>query len=142
MADRLTKAARSNLMRQVKSVDTKPEMVVRKLLHAAGYRYRLHGSKLLGKPDLVFRARRKVIFVHGCFWHGHGCKIGRLPKSRLDFWGPKLARNQERDLETTRALEAEGWGVLVVWQCDLKDPAQLTARLLNFLGTPGSSRST
>lgn len=138
MADRLTPQQRSNLMRRVGGKNTAPEMVVRKLAHAAGFRFRLHRTDLPGKPDLSFVGRRKVILVHGCFWHGHGCKIGRLPKTNLDFWGPKIARNRERDLEVEAALVAAGWEVLTVWQCETKtrDLDGLRERIVNFLGKP------
>lgn len=134
MVDRLTPQQRSNLMRQVRGKDTAPEMIVRRLAFAEGYRYRLHRKGLPGKPDLVFPGRRKAIFVHGCFWHGHGCKIGRLPKSRPEFWEPKIARNQQRDAESAAALIASGWDVLTVWQCETKDREALRNRIVDFLG--------
>ncbi len=115
--------------------DTAPEMVVRRLLHTAGYRYRLHRRDLPGKPDIVFPTRRKAIFVHGCFWHAHGCKIGRPPKSRPEFWVPKLERNRLRDRENIQALEEAGWNVLVVWQCETRDLKSLATRLITFLGS-------
>jgi DNA mismatch endonuclease (patch repair protein) len=133
MVDRLTPQQRSNLMRQVRGKDTAPEMIVRRLVHAAGFRYRLHRKDLPGKPDLCFSARRKIIFVHGCFWHGHGCKIGRLPKSRPEFWKPKIARNRERDRDAVAALETLGWRVLTVWQCETKDTESLRQRVVEFL---------
>ena len=142
MVDRLTTERRSNLMRQVKGKDTAPEMVVRRMLHAAGYRFRLHRKGLPGKPDLVFPARRKAIFVHGCFWHGHGCKIGQLPKSRHEFWGPKIARNKQRDAENLVALAPLDWQVLTVWQCEIQSREALAQRLGDFLGPPGVLRST
>lgn len=124
---------RSRVMRAVKSVNTGPEMTVRRQLHALGYRYRLHRKDLPGKPDLVFPGRRKAIFVHGCFWHVHGCRRSRLPKTRQDYWIPKLARNRERDTENRFALEELGWTVLTVWECELKEMETLTARLRLFL---------
>lgn len=136
MADTRSPAVRRRIMQSVKGRDTGPEWTVRRLLHAAGYRYRLHVRKLPGSPDIVFPGRRKVVFVHGCFWHGHGCRIGRLPKSRLDYWEAKITLNRERDARKKAALEAEGWEVLVVWQCDLKDLATLESRLWTFLGAP------
>jgi DNA mismatch endonuclease, patch repair protein len=142
MTDKLTPEQRSNLMRRVRGKDTAPEMIVRRLAHGAGFRFRLHRKDLLGKPDLCFPGRRKVIFVHGCFWHGHGCKIGRLPKSRPEFWQPKIARNRERDAEVAAALSALGWGVLTVWQCETKDIDDLRQRIVDFLGKPADSRST
>lgn len=121
-------------MQAVKGKDTKPEWVVRRLLHRMGYRYRLHAHNLPGKPDIVFPARRKVIFVHGCFWHAHGCKIGRPPKSRSDYWLPKLEANSARDAAKQSQLEALGWSVLVVWQCETKDLPGLETKLHTFLG--------
>lgn len=102
-----------------------------------GYRYRLHGKGLPGKPDLVFRPKRKVMFVHGCFWHRHPdpeCPLARMPKSRLDFWKPKLDGNRERDIRTQRKLEDQGWNVMVVWECQLRDREALGARIREFLG--------
>lgn len=133
MVDRLTPEQRSNLMRRVRGKDTAPEMIVRRLAHRAGFRFRLHRKDLPGKPDLCFPARRKVIFVHGCFWHGHGCKIGRLPKSRPEFWEPKIARNRERDATAVAALVALGWTVLTVWQCETKESESLRQRVVEFL---------
>lgn len=121
-------------MALIRSKDTKPEMKVRRLVHGMGFRYRLHRKGLPGRPDLVFGPRRKVIFVHGCFWHRHpGCKNARLPKSRRDFWLPKLKKNRQRDLRDVRALKAAGWGVLVVWECELRNIEQLGARVRDFL---------
>ncbi|WP_241163242.1 very short patch repair endonuclease [Ralstonia solanacearum] len=112
---------RSAQMALVRSRDTKPEMRVRKALHAAGLRYRLHDRRLPGTPDLVFPSRRIVVFVHGCFWHRHpGCTAARLPKSRKEFWEPKLAGNVERDKRTQEELQALGWTVLVIWECETK----------------------
>ncbi|WP_084183339.1 very short patch repair endonuclease [Nevskia soli] len=120
--------ARSAQMALVRSRDTKPEMRVRTALHAAGLRYRLHDRRLPGAPDLVFPSRRIVLFVHGCFWHRHdGCSANRLPKSRLDFWIPKLEGNAERDQRQQAELEALGWRVLVVWECETKTHDQLAA---------------
>lgn len=121
-------------MRAVKDRDTGPEMTVRRLLHGMGYRYRLHRKNLPGKPDLVFPARRKIIFVHGCFWHGHNCARGaRMPKTNRAYWESKIARNRSRDTEHRKALELEGWRMLVVWECELKDQARLTRWLRCFL---------
>jgi len=112
--------ARSAQMARIRARDTKPELRVRQALHAAGLRYRLHAKDLPGKPDLVFRSGRVAVFVHGCFWHQHPdptCKLARMPKSRLDFWRPKLVGNHERDVRTRAALEAQGWSVLEIWEC-------------------------
>ncbi|WLA78135.1 very short patch repair endonuclease [Bradyrhizobium diazoefficiens] len=121
-------------MQSVKGKDTTPEMLVRRLVFKAGYRYRLHQKKLPGSPDLVFPARRKVIFVNGCFWHGHGCPKGKLPKSRPDFWGPKIARNKQRDADALERLRNLGWKVLTIWQCETKDSVSLRRTLVKFLG--------
>lgn len=122
-------------MARVRSKDTKPEMQVRRLVHAMGYRYRLHDRKLPGHPDLVFKGLRKVIFVHGCFWHRHeGCGLARLPKSRLDFWLPKLEGNRLRDARKLEQLNQLGWTSLVIWECELKDIGLLEKRLKTFLG--------
>ena len=123
-------------MRAIRSKNMKPEMTVRKILHALGFRYRLHAKELPGKPDIVFRKRRKCIFVHGCYWHQHAdanCADSRLPKSNLEYWLPKLARNVERDTQHVAALEKAGWGVEIVWECETKDRAQLENRLKRFL---------
>ena len=133
MTDRLTIEQRSNLMRRVRGKDTAPEVFVRRLVHAAGFRFRLHRQDLPGKPDLCFPSRHKAIFVHGCFWHGHTCKIGRLPKSRPEYWQPKIAQNRERDSATVAALAALGWRVLTVWQCQTKDSQALRQRIVEFL---------
>jgi len=132
--DTLTPAQRSERMSRVRSKDTKPELTVRRLVHSLGYRYRLHGRKLPGNPDLVFASRRKVIFVHGCFWHRHPrCRNTRLPKSRLDFWRPKLESNRKRDLKNQRKLRRLGWRYLVVWECQTKNMERLSERIIDFL---------
>jgi DNA mismatch endonuclease (patch repair protein) len=122
-------------MSRIGSKHTKPELVVRSLLHRLGYRFRLHRNDLPGRPDIVFIGRRKAIFVHGCFWHGHGCKIGKLPKSNLAFWAPKIERNRSRDRENRSKLERIGWAVEEVWQCEIKDIQSLEVRLRLFLGS-------
>lgn len=124
---------RQRIMRSVKSKNTGPEMTVRRLLHAMGFRYRLHRKDLPGRPDIVFPSRRKIIFVHGCFWHAHGCSKGRPPKSRLDYWLPKLEQNANRDRTKIEQPAAAGWDVLVVWQCELKELEDLTTRLQDFV---------
>jgi DNA mismatch endonuclease (patch repair protein) len=119
MADTLTPSERSERMSRIRSRDTKPELVLRKALHALGLRYRL-GSRLPGKPDLVFPRYKAVVFVHGCFWHRHeGCKVATTPKSNTDFWTEKFGRNVARDARVTRELEEAGWRVFVAWECDL-----------------------
>lgn len=134
MVDSLSPKERSEIMARVRSKDTRPEMRVRKLAFALGYRYRLHDRKLAGCPDLVFGPQRKVIFVHGCFWHRHArCALARLPKSRLDFWVPKLEGNKLRDQRNKRALARRGWKVLTIWECQLGDLSQLSARIGRFL---------
>lgn len=121
-------------MAQIRKVDTKPEMIVRRLVHAMGYRFRLHRRDLPGAPDLVFPSRRKVIFVHGCFWHRHDCPDGRkLPRSKPEYWGPKLERNKQRDEASVTKLEKLGWNVLALWECQLKDLDQLRGALARFL---------
>ena len=134
--DFLTPAARSALMSRIRGKDTGPELAVRRILFALGYRYRLHGRKLPGKPDLVFPARRKVVFVHGCFWHGHTCLGGRLPGTRSEFWAEKIGANKRRDRRNRRALGKLGWQSLVVWECKLSRVKLLestTARMVRFL---------
>jgi DNA mismatch endonuclease (patch repair protein) len=121
-------------MSRVRSKDTKPELAVRRLVFGMGCRYRLHDKRLPGRPDLVFRGRRKIVFVNGCFWHGHeGCRYARTPKSREDFWRAKVERNRERDGQNIASLEADGWKVLTVWQCELKDLHVLEGKLHEFL---------
>lgn len=132
--DSVTTARRSEIMGRVRSRDTKPEMTVRRMVHAMGYRYRLHATDLPGRPDLVFRSRRKVVFVHGCFWHRHAkCALARLPKSRQDFWRTKLNLNRQRDMRNERALLDSGWDVLTIWECELKDIVQVTIQIREFL---------
>lgn len=136
MTDTVTPERRSQIMANIRSKGMKPELIVRRLTHSMGYRYRLHRKDLPGKPDLVFPARRKVIFVHGCFWHQHAdpaCKIARRPKSNLDYWLPKLQRNVERDAEHRDRLSALGWQVLVIWECEVKIAAGLPERIVEFL---------
>lgn len=123
-------------MSLVRGRDTGPEVVVRRALHRLGYRFRLHRKDLPGRPDIVFGKRRKVIFVHGCFWHRHNdpaCKLARLPKSRLAFWGPKLVGNAERDARHLHALHTLGWKVLIVWECELRHSEQLENKLTQFI---------
>ncbi|WP_031410490.1 very short patch repair endonuclease [Thiomonas sp. FB-Cd] len=132
--DTVSRQRRSEIMGRVRSKDTGPELIVRRLVHAMGFRYRLHGKDLPGRPDLVFRRRGKVIFVHGCFWHRHdGCVLARLPKSRTDFWLPKLEANKERDERNRRDLKRSGWKVLTVWECQLSRVELLRKKIRRFL---------
>ncbi|MAD63849.1 very short patch repair endonuclease [Haliea sp.] len=135
MADTVSPQKRSEIMRSVKQKGTKPEMVVRRMVHRLGYRYRLHRKGLPGSPDLVFSSRRKVIFVHGCFWHQHeGCKASMPPKSNREYWLPKLERNSDRDKRQRQELESMGWTVMTIWECETKDLTCLKSRLVEFLG--------
>jgi DNA mismatch endonuclease (patch repair protein) len=142
MVDNRTPESRSALMSRIGPKNTAPELIVRRLLHSLGYRFRLHRRDLPGTPDIVLAGRRKAIFVHGCFWHGHGCRIGRPPKSRPEFWGPKLDRNRRRDADKEAQLLEAGWDVITIWQCEIKDLPQAEARLVDFLGPSGKNRST
>lgn len=143
MADTVSPKRRSEIMSHIRAKGMVPEMVVRRLVHGMGYRYRLHCKDLPGKPDLVFSSRHKVLFVHGCFWHQHddpACKIARVPRSNRDYWIPKLARNKARDAQHQAMLREMGWDVLVIWECQLKDIEKLTRRLRKFLGGPRSTK--
>jgi DNA mismatch endonuclease (patch repair protein) len=125
-------------MARIKSKNTEPELKVRRAAHALGYRFRLHRRDLPGKPDLVFARRRKVIFVHGCFWHQHtdpACLDGRKPRSNSTYWDTKLARNLDRDRNANLELQRLGWDVLTIWECELKDERALSKRLIEFLGS-------
>ncbi|MDQ6702617.1 MAG: DNA mismatch endonuclease Vsr [Pseudomonadota bacterium] len=136
MADTLTQDQRSERMGRIRGKDTAPEMMVRRIVHKIGYRYRLHRKDLPGCPDLVFPRSRKVIFVHGCFWHRHPdpkCPLARLPKTRLDFWEPKLSANHRRDERVQAALAAAGWRIFVAWECEIGDKEQLENKLRRFL---------
>jgi len=134
LMDTMTPAERSERMARVRHKDTKPELAVRKLVTGMGYRYRLQYKRAPGRPDLAFPGRRKAIMVHGCFWHRHaGCPLARMPKSRLDFWGAKLEANRVRDERNATKLAELGWGLLVVWECELKQPATLAERICAFL---------
>lgn len=133
---------RSRIMRAVRGKDTSPERFVRSMLHRAGYRFRLHAADLPGKPDIIFRRRKKVIFVHGCFWHGHDCKRGaRIPKSNTQYWRKKTGSNIDRDVRSLGALKALGWPVAIVWECELKEPDSVMRRMSMFLGLPAQSLS-
>lgn len=132
--DKISPKRRSANMAKIRSRDTKPEMAVRSLVHRMGYRFRLHRRDLPGKPDLVFGPRKKVIFVHGCYWHGHGCAVGgKGAKSNVRYWGPKIVRNKQRDRSSIAKLRRRGWRVLVVWECRTRDIAGLELKLRSFL---------
>ena len=131
--DTRTPEQRRRIMQAVKAKNTGPEMVVRRMLHRGGYRYSLHRKDLPGRPDIVFKGRRKAILVHGCFWHGHECSKGKLPKSKLNYWQPKIEQNKARDTRNIAELEAIGWQVLVIWQCEIADGQALWLRLQEFV---------
>lgn len=133
MTDHVTAVKRSQIMSSVGSRNTWPELKLRRILHAMGFRYAMHRADLPGKPDLVFPYRRKVIFVHGCFWHGHSCRGGRPPKSRRSYWMNKQTVNIARDKRCAARLRRAGWGVMTVWQCQLKKPEKTAQRVARFL---------
>ncbi|MFH1135482.1 MAG: very short patch repair endonuclease [Pseudomonadota bacterium] len=134
MADTMTPSERSERMSRIRDKGSAPEMRLRRLVHGLGFRYRLHVKELPGKPDLVFPSRRAVIFMHGCFWHRHeGCKLARLPKSKLDFWATKLEANRQRDLANQGLLAERGWRCLVVWECELNDLELVSLKVKTFL---------
>lgn len=138
MVDSVSPALRSEIMSRVRGKNTRPEMLVRKMLHKAGFRYRIHVRDLPGKPDLVFPGRKKIIFIHGCFWHMHeGCPFARAPKSRVEFWRAKLEGNKARDQRTLAELQDAGWEVLTIWECQLTCP-ELLAEVIWFLDQPPS----
>lgn len=139
MADTRTPDQRRRIMQSVKTKHTGPEWTVRRILHSQGLRYRLH-AKLPGHPDIVFPSKRKAIFVHGCFWHSHGCCKGQAPKSRLDYWAPKLRANVDRDEQKIRELQDLGWTVMTVWQCEMVDPKSLAEKLSDFVLGTGSPK--
>lgn len=131
--DHVTSEKRRFIMQQVKQKNTGPEMAVRSLLHRLGYRFRIHRKDLPGTPDIVFPSRRLAIFVHGCFWHGHECKKGHAPKSRLTYWLPKIEGNKQRDHRNQTGLIEAGWQVEVVWQCETSDVEALKEKLIKKL---------
>jgi DNA mismatch endonuclease (patch repair protein) len=134
MTDRISKAQRSRNMQAIRSTDTEPELTVRRIVHGLGYRYRLHSKQIPGRPDLVFPARRKVIFVHGCFWHAHpGCVNARLPASNREYWVPKLQRNIERDRQAIERLRIDGWKALVIWECEARNRNRIRKIVTTFL---------
>ena len=133
MGDQFSVAERSAIMRRVRSVDTEPELRIRKMVHQLGFRFRLHGKALPGKPDLVITRRKQAVFVHGCYWHQHHCYASKRPRTNRRYWNRKLDRNIERDKENLRLLKQQGWRVLIIWECELRKPGQLQRRLLRFL---------
>lgn len=136
MVDTVTPKRRSEIMSNIRAKGMKPEMAVRRLVHSMGYRYRLHRKDLPGKPDLSFPSRRKVIFIHGCFWHRHAdpaCKISRLPQSNKEYWWPKLERNAVRDSEHVSKLGELGWETLTLWECEIERNISLQQRIRKFL---------
>lgn len=133
MVDNRSVESRSALMSRIGPKNTAPEMIVRRLLHKLGYRFRLHPKHLSGKPDIVLPRWKAAIFVHGCYWHGHGCSKGRLAKSNVDYWHAKIEQNKIRDGSKSSELEAAGWRVFTVWQCELKNADELANRLQSFL---------
>lgn len=130
-------------MQANKGKDTQPELVVRRMLHALGYKFRLHRRDLPGKPDMVFPSRRKILEVRGCFWHGHGCfPLGQLPRSRTDYWEPKIAGNRKRDAENVAKLRTAGWEVMEIWECRVRNaPNEICGELVEFLGRPVAGQS-
>jgi len=133
MADRITKEQRSKNMSRVKNKNTAPELTARKILYRLGFRFRLHRRDLPGNPDIVLPRHKKIIFVHGCFWHGHSCPKGKRPSTRQGFWDQKLDRNIERDRNNIAELQKLGWQVLIVWECEIKDLQKLEETLLDFM---------
>lgn len=134
--DKIGKTARSKIMKAIRAKDTKPEMIVRRIAHAIGYRFRLHRRDLPGRPDLAFPKFKSVVMVHGCFWHQHqNCRLrgAKMPVSRQDYWLPKLQRNVARDVADIEGLEAIGWRVMIIWECETADTARIEARLRGFL---------
>jgi DNA mismatch endonuclease (patch repair protein) len=125
---------RSENMRRIRSKGMRPELMVRSLVHKMGFRFRLHRNDLPGKPDLVFVSQRKVIFVHGCFWHAHDCRVAHTPKSNAAYWGPKLERNRARDKKNLAALAVSGWKSLVIWECETPDILRVSQEIRRFLG--------
>ncbi|WP_458382689.1 very short patch repair endonuclease [Rhizobium anhuiense] len=136
MVDTRTPEQRRRIMQSVGQKNTGPEMVIRQALHRLGYRFRLHTRSLPGRPDIVFPSRRKVILVHGCFWHGHNCPKGHLPKSRNEYWKPKIESNKARDERTVNELKMMGWESLVIWQCEVARLDAALATIARFLGPP------
>jgi DNA mismatch endonuclease (patch repair protein) len=133
LADTVSPSKRSDIMRSVKNQNTSPEILVRKNIYSLGYRYRIHCKKIPGTPDIVFLGKKKAIFIHGCFWHWHGCKRSRIPKTNSEYWEAKIKRNQERDNKNYRKLVDLGWRVLTIWECEISNKIKLSERLINFI---------
>lgn len=134
MPDIFTKERRSEIMSRISGQNTKPEIVVRKLLHSMGFRFRLHDARLQGRPDVVLPRHKKLIFVHGCFWHGHrGCKRAKLPTTNVNFWKKKISGNMVRDKKNIKTLKAQGWKVLVIWSCEISKIGMLKKNLGRFM---------
>ena len=140
MADRLDPEARSRLMARIRGKNTAPELAVRRALHAAGFRFRLHRRDLPGTPDIVLPRYQIAIFVHGCFWHGHECAKGSLPKSREDYWETKIYANRERDKRKRLELEAAGWRIVTIWECEIRNSTDIMNRIARYLQDEGLSR--
>ena len=136
MTDILTPEERSALMSRIRGVDTKPELFVRRALHAVGYRFRTHARGLPGRPDVVFSRRRAAVFVHGCFWHRHGCGMTYTPRSREQFWQAKFAGNVDRDRRDQQRLASDGWRIFIAWECEIEADEAFMGRLVAFLGPP------
>lgn len=145
MTDIFSKEKRSDVMSKIRGKDTKPELIVRKFLFANGFRYRLHPKVMKGRPDIVMKKYRTVIFINGCFWHGHDCKAGHLPKSNLDYWIPKIKANIDRDIVNCEYLEKDGWRVITIWECELKkekyDKLEKIRKELTYTKPPITNRS-
>ncbi|MFC5480457.1 very short patch repair endonuclease [Massilia suwonensis] len=134
MGDTVTSAQRSENMKRIRSANTRPELTIRRMIYRLGYRYRIHVKKLPGTPDIVFSSKRKIIFVHGCFWHFHqNCRAGRIPNSKVTYWHPKLMRTRARDEAHLEKLASLGWKVLVIWECELKDTSEVELKIQKFL---------
>jgi DNA mismatch endonuclease (patch repair protein) len=139
MVDQLSREQRSAFMAKIRGVNTTPEIAIRRVLHRAGYRFRLHTSGLPGRPDIVFARRKRVVFVHGCFWHAHrNCNSFHVPKTRSNYWAIKFLRNRQRDADNLASLKRLGWRAAVVWECELSDLDSVLKRLKAFLGPPSS----
>jgi DNA mismatch endonuclease, patch repair protein len=138
MPDTLTSDQRRRCMQSIRSQDTRPELIARRFLHRLGFRYRLHVANMIGKPDIVLPRFKTVIFVHGCFWHGHTCARSVVPKTRSDYWIPKLANTRKRDMRSKRLLKKEGWRVITLWECELSDHRTIAKRCRPLLLSKGN----